>query len=390
VKVEVHALSNRGPRVKKAENVNLPKGIFLRGDIYWIRYGNGAGQTIRESTYGTDLKKAENLLTLRKAAVLEDKLPEIYSAKSKKRTFQDLADDYKANVSVKKRSYCTEKYNIDILAKAFGTLRLHKICKGTVEAIQTFVLEERMAKEPTANRYVAMFKNMMTRAYENKWINRAVLDDVRLAKNYSEVTPDVTPLTPEECTNLIRRSPQHIRLALVIGIYTGLRRKDILKMKWSDVNFGTGIISVHVSKTANTASELLHVQMSDTLRIFLETAEQISEYVVCKQDGTQFKTIKESWDKARKAIGKPKLRLPDLRHTFASLLVMNGTDIYVISKMLGHSSVEMSKRYAHLMPTHHSMEAKKLDTIVSISPNDIDDRVVFREDIEIKARKSLN
>lgn len=378
-------MSNRGPRVKREENVNLPKGIYLRGNTYWIRYGDGNGQTLRESTFGSDLKKAENLLILRKADVLADRLPEIYSAKSKKRTFADLADDYKENVSKKKRSYCTEKYNIDILVEEFGELKLHRIDKRTVETIQTFVLTERKAKKATANRYTAMFLNMLTHAYEKKWINRTVLDEARSADKFPEVTPDVTPLTPDECTELIRKSPAHIRLALVIGIYTGLRRKDILNMKWTDINFESGVISIHVSKTANTAKELLRIQMSNTLRIFLETTERKSEFVVCKPDGSQFKTIKESWEKARRAIGKPKLRLPDLRHTFASLLVMNGTDIYVISKMLGHSSVEMSKRYAHLMPSHHSHEAKKLDSIVSISPADIDDSQVLIKDIELKA-----
>lgn len=382
-------MSNRGPKVKKTENIPLPKGIYMRGDIYWIRYGNGKGQTIRESSFGTNLKKAENLLILRKADVLADRLPEIYTAASKKRTFKDLASDYLDNVSIKKRSYCTEKYNIKILADKFGDLRLHRIDRGTVEIIQKFVLEERETKEATANRYVALFKNMMTHAFDKKWINRSVLDDVRSAGMFSEVIPDVSPLTPEECIALIRKSPAHIRLALVIGIYTGLRRKDILKMRWSDINFETGNISVLVSKTENTSTELLHIQMSDTLRIFLEHAERISEYVVCKEDGTPFKTIKESWDKARKAIRKPKLRLHDLRHTFASLLVMNGTDIYVISKMLGHSTVEMSRRYAHLTPSHHSKEVKKLDAIVSISPDDIDDSQVYIDDIELRARKTL-
>lgn len=382
-------MSNRGPRVKNAENVGLPKGIYLRSDTYWIRYGNGAGQTIRESTYGTSLKKAEDLLTLRKAAVLEDKLPEIYTAKAKKRTFQELADEYKEKVSQKKRSYCTEKYNIDILTEKFGGLKLHRIDKETVEAVQTFVLEERGAKKATANRYAAIFLNMLTYAYNKKWISLVVLEEARSAKKFPEVTPDVTPLTPEECTALIRKAPAHIRLALVIGIYTGLRRKDILKMTWSDINFATGVISIHVSKTANTATELLKIQMSDTLRIFLETAERKSEFVVCKPCGGQFKTIKESWDMARKAIGKPQLRLHDLRHTFASLLVMNGTDIYTISKMLGHSSIEMSKRYAHLMPSHHSQQAKKLDSIVAISPDDIDDSQVVVEDMELRAKKGL-
>lgn len=372
----------RGPKVRKAEHIGLPNGIYLRGKIYWITYGNGNGETVRESTYGTDLQKAKNLLILRKADVLSGKLPEIY-AESKKRTFTELAKSYEDDVSKNKRSYCTEKYIIPILVENFGGIKLHRINKCTVNDIQNFVLQERKATKATANRYVALFKNMMTHGYERKWLNRAILDDVRLAKMYSEVVKNVVPLSPQECVELIRKCPRLIRIAIIIAIYTGLRRKDVLNLKWTDIDFNLGEIEVLVSKTQNTAKETLHVQMSDTLKFFLENAPRNSEYVVCKKDGTPFKTFKDSWEKVRKAIGKPKLRLPDLRHTFASLLVQNGTALYAIATMLGHTTMQMSKRYAHLLPEHHSKEAKKLDSIIPLSLSDIDDSHVYRQDIEL-------
>jgi len=383
-------LSNRGPRVKKEENIALPKGIYLRGDIYWIRYGNKQGKTERESSYCSDLKKAENLLIIRKAEVLNYALPEIHK-KSNKHTFSELAKEYTEEVSIKKKSYCTEKYNIPIMKQFLGHLKLHRITDKTIEIIQEYVQNERGATEATANRYVALFKHMMTYAYEQRWITMATLEEVRRAKMFSEVIPNITPLTSEECIDLIKKSPPHIRLAIIIGIYTGLRRKDILAMKWENINFETGVISVIVAKTEGTKKKIEHlnIHMSNTLRMFLENAEHIGEYVVSKADGSKFKTIKESWEKARKAIGKPKLRLPDLRHTFASLLAQDGTDIYTISQLLGHSTIEMSKRYAHLMPTHRSREVKKLDDIISLNPADIDDSVVHVMDIELAAKNKL-
>ncbi len=389
----------KGPKVRKEENVTLPRGIYLRGDIYWIRYGNN-GKNERESTYGSNLQKAKDLLILRKADVLSGKRPEIYSD-TKKRKFAELCDEYEENVSKKKKSYSTEKHMIPYLKIWFGHLKLHKDCtKATAELLQQFVQERerdnmpnQKAKPQTANRWVAMFKNMFTYACrDKKWINQAVLDDIRSVKMFSEAVPDVTPLTSDECLQLIKRAPAHIRIAIVIGIFTGLRRKDILRLKWDNINFETGVISIVVSKTETTKKnqELLHISMGVNLRAFLESTEMLGEYVVSKPDGTQFKTFKDSWAKAKQAIGKPKLRLPDLRHTFASMLAMEGVPLYTISLLLGHSTMEMTKRYAHLMPHHTIQETKKMDGLIKISTEDMKEmygNVTYVDDLELQLQK---
>jgi len=382
-------LEVRGPKVKKTENVGLPRGVYLRGDIYWIRYGVG-GKTARESTFGSDLKKANDLLTIRRADVLTGKLSALKTY-SKKTTFRQLAEEYRDKVSIKKKSYCTEKLNINIMIGWLGHLKLYLVNQETVEMLQKLVLSEREVKEATANRYVATFKHIMTWGYEKDWINRDVLLEVRKQKMYSEVVPEVVPLTSAECIELVKKAPASIRNAILIGLFTGLRRKDILNMKWENINFDTDTITVIPAKTETTVKEVkpLHFHLGLTLRIFLENTERNGEYIVAKPDGNKFKTIKESWEKARKSIGKDKLRLPDLRHTFASLLVQNGTDIYTISHILGHSSVHMSRRYAHLLPTHHSKETKKLDGIIGFTAEDIAEMREPEQDYRSASAKNL-
>lgn len=392
-------MAEKGPKVRKEKHLDLPRGIYLRGDIYWIRYGNN-GVDVRESTFGSNLQKAKELLILRKADVLSGKRPELYS-ENKKRTFADLCDEYTENVSKKKASYSTEKHMIPYMRQWFGHLKLHKdISKSTAELLQQLVQERerdnmptQKAKPQTANRWVALFKNMFTYACkEKRWVNQAVLDDIRSVKMFSEAVPDVTPLTSDECLQLIKRAPAHIRIAVVIGIFTGLRRKDILNLKWSNVNFETGVISLVVSKTENTkkVKELLHISLGVNLRAFLENTQKFGDYVVSKPDGSKFVTFKDSWAKAKRAIGKPKLRLPDLRHTFASMLAMEGVPLYTISLLLGHSTMEMTKRYAHLMPHHTINETKKMDGLIKISAEDMSEmygNVTYIDDLEIKLLK---
>ena len=66
--------------------------------------------------------------------------------------------------------------------------------------------------------------------------------------------------------------------------------------------------------------------------------------------GKKYKCIQTAWMHAKKSCNKQEVRIHDLRHTFASILINNGASIYEVQKLLGHSSVNVTQRYAHLLP----------------------------------------
>ena len=97
----------------------------------------------------------------------------------------------------------------------------------------------------------------------------------------------------------------------------------------------------------------------------------MSDFVFCKEDGSRLGDIKTGFTKALKRAGIDDFRFHDLRHTFASHLVMNGVDLSTVKELMGHKSIEMTMRYSHLSKGHkdHAVEqlGQQMDTIWTLA-----------------------
>ncbi len=95
-----------------------------------------------------------------------------------------------------------------------------------------------------------------------------------------------------------------------------------------------------------------------------------SPWVFCKKNGERYGNVRKAFEGARKRAGITDFRFHDLRHTFASHLVMAGIDLKIVQELLGHKSFEMTLRYAHLSPNHKRMAienfASKMQKVVPI------------------------
>ena len=134
---------------------------------------------------------------------------------------------------------------------------------------------------------------------------------------------------------------------MLIALYTGMRRGEIFKLKWTDLNFDKGFISIRGPKGGRDET----IPMNEKTRAVLETTPRIGEHVFPGRDGGQLVTVQRSLRRIRKAAGLPADFRPlhGLRHAFASRLASSGqVDLFTISKLLTHKSVVMSQRYSHL------------------------------------------
>jgi len=99
--------------------------------------------------------------------------------------------------------------------------------------------------------------------------------------------------------------------------------------------------------------------------------ERKGKYVFCDKDGNRFKRVNHSLKTALEKTGISDFRFHDLRHTFASNLVMSGIDLTTVGELLGHKKLEMTKRYSHLSPSHKTKAINILDRVMSqISPQE--------------------
>ena len=148
-----------------------------------------------------------------------------------------------------------------------------------------------------------------------------------------------------------------------MGSPTRLRQSEQFGLRWENVDFQTGIITVPRSKHG----EKRHVPMNDTAREILRSlpSRMKSAYVFPSATGETpidpCNFIARVFRKALNKAGVEDFRWHDLRHTFASRLVTAGVDLRTVQELLGHKTIMMTLRYSHLSPAHQLEAVQRLN-----------------------------
>ena len=149
----------------------------------------------------------------------------------------------------------------------------------------------------------------------------------------------------------------HLTVAVLLSMNTGLRRGELLKLRWRSIDFNRQLLTVEGpdSKTRQTRHVPLNTEAMSILRRWQEQVSGGSRVFAVM---TSFKT---AWLHALKRAKIAKFRWHDLRHHFASRLVQRGVPLNTVRDLLGHSSIAMSLRYAHLAPDQRREAVAKLN-----------------------------
>lgn len=146
----------------------------------------------------------------------------------------------------------------------------------------------------------------------------------------------------------------HLHPMTLLSLNTGLRRGELLSLKWQAVNFSARLLTVVAAsaKSGNTRRIPLNVEALHVLSAWRERhpGRGGSDLVFPSSDGRLMLRIDTSWRSVVVAAGLVDFRFHDLRHSFASKLVQAGIDLYSVKELLGHSEIAMTERYAHLAP----------------------------------------
>ena len=176
--------------------------------------------------------------------------------------------------------------------------------------------------------------------------------------------PDVF-LTGEEINQVLEASKGHYFHSLfLVSINTGMRRGELAGLCWDKVNFNTSLMEICRLRDRNglgdrtkTVKSRRFIPMNAVVKSHLLELKKSSQsdYVFVDEDNHPFDVdhlFRELRSFLKKAGLSILIRFHDLRHTFASHFMMNGGNIYDLQKILGHTSLEMTQRYAHLAPEH--------------------------------------
>src|SRR5262249_18741574 len=144
---------------------------------------------------------------------------------------------------------------------------------------------------------------------------------------------------------------EHTRAVVIVALHTGMRLGEILNLRPGDLDFHANCILIRDSKNG----ERRHVPMDATLHGLLRARarECATEYLFqSTRRDDRFVELRKSFRNARIRARLTDLHFHDLRHTFASHFMMAGGDLYVLKEILGHKSITMTQRYAHLSPAY--------------------------------------
>lgn len=143
----------------------------------------------------------------------------------------------------------------------------------------------------------------------------------------------------------------HLKPMVLVSLNTGMRRGELFDLKWSAVNFQTKTITATGATTKT--SDTRHIPMNkETFGVLEDWQKQVgkSRYVFSSQAGGRLEDVKSAWLKLLERAKIEGFRWHDMRHDFASRLVMAGVPLNTVRDLLGHADIKMTLRYAHLAP----------------------------------------
>lgn len=246
------------------------------------------------------------------------------------------------------RSRKRDQLSASHIEKYFKGKILSSISSASIEDYISFRRNEKVSNA-TINRELACMKRMYSLAI--KWGDakyNPVLDVALL-----EEPPGRTRyLKLEEVQRLIKASNKSLKPIIIMALNTGMRLQEILSLKWDRVHLENTIEPfVELDETKNNKKRFIPLN-DDLVQILQSIRNNHPEYVFVGMHGHPLKSIKTVFATALKKAEISDFRFHDLRHTFASHFVMNGGDLLTLKEILGHSSLQMVMRYAHLASAH--------------------------------------
>jgi integrase len=341
------------------------KGLYKRGHIWWIRYAGPDGKIRFESSKSSTSKDAQALLIQRKKEVMEGQVPHIVK-QLPRYSFTELATYYASWAERQRAFYTSKKFLIPQLQAFFGACQLRSMTTRLVEEYQTKLLTQR--KSPaTINRHLATLKHMFTKAVEWEMVDQETMERVRRVKLLPENNRRLRYLSVEECHTLLDACSPYLRAIVTTALNTGMRKEEILSLQWAQhVDLTHGFILLDKTKSG----ERREIPINDTVRQTLQSLVRRIDtpYVFAGTRGERFLDVKKGFAAACRRAGIKDFTFHDLRHTFASHLVMAGVDLTTVKELLGHKSLSMTLRYAHLAPSHKVKAVSVLEASLRQKP----------------------
>jgi excisionase family DNA binding protein len=309
--------------------------VYLRGKHWYIDY-RYLGKRIREAV--------KNAQTRGEAVIaLQVKVTEIFNGRfNPKRTapcltFDEFADKYMNEYAKsEKKSWKTDEYRLRRIREFFGRFELSEITTAKIREYRDARCKEGISRL-TTNRELSLFKKMFNWGLKEKCLSENPAKEIT---KFSEAdTARDRVLSDEEEERLFAQLAPHMKPLILTALQTGLRYREILRLRWSNVDMKGRMLKVENTKSGRAR--------------FVPINSILFDEMLRLKDGSRdervfpFTTVQTAFENARRRAGLLDLTFHDLRRTFGTRLLEKGVNIVTISKLYGHSSVLVTQGYLH-------------------------------------------
>ena len=329
---------------------------------YYLRYKDANGKTCHQKlgrTTTMELEEARQRAKTLKAEITLGKDPRAdEKARKAVPTFTEFFEQqYIPYAKTRKRTWKKDQEYFELRIKAaFGDKRLNQITRHQIQTFITRLKSEGLAAS-TCNHYLKQIHRVLQISFDWELVEKNVASRI---PHYKEENMIENYLNDEELKRfvnvLLTDDNRNVCNILLLLLNTGCRVNEILSLSWSDCDLENRVIRITAqnSKSRKMRSIPLSSGAVDILRKQALITKDLGHCFINFQTGKRYVTISKVFQRI-KTLARVDIRLHDLRHNFASMLINDGRTLFEVQQILGHSNPKVTQRYAHL--TAKTLEA---------------------------------
>jgi integrase len=323
--------------------------------LYWVVDIRFQGR--RQVTKTTGSKSTA--LALAQAEIKKLAVEGVTGCPAVAKTLSEVFDEYLEDAKPIKRSWPRDVSLFAALKPMFGDKLLSHVTAGDCEKYQAQRVRVRSAA--TTNREICLLKHLFFWSGKRGYFRGDNPARIRLLKENNIKTRFLS--AGEEVT-LLANCTAELRPVVALALQTGLRKGELSALEWEDVDFDARMLHVRDGKGNKPRFVSLN-------RLALDALEAVPRHftsgrVFFSSHGEPYKSFRTAFESALRASGLKGVCFHTLRHTFGSRLAQAGVSLYAISRLMGHSELQTTARYAHLCPD--SLQ-KSVDTLADFCLN---------------------
>jgi integrase len=334
-------------------------GVYLRGNVWYADFYSH-GNRVRIVTAAKSKREAQDALAVEKGSRLQSHIPELDLPLDRLRIpYLDFLAGHRAA-----KTHENVKSMLEVFVREMAPGELSDI---TTEMVHLYVARKRGHLLPSSiNLTISALKGMFTWGVKHGIIAQNPLRNIELLRIGGGQR--LRYLSIEEVEKLLRVAEgTKWKPVLLVALKTGIRRSEVVNLQWADVDLTNLCLWVkpHPGEDDTKNHKARSIPLDNVIRELLEALRAEApkaKYVFEVKPGRKYKpsSVAIGVQRIVKRAGLEDVTFHTFRHTFASHLVMAGVDLATVKELLGHSTIAMTLRYAHLSQDHKIEAVKKL------------------------------